>query len=317
MLDLKQRENSFAEVELGFEEKAAIEEAKRCLNCAGCCECLSCEVACERKAINHQMVDWYEEYDVGAIVVATGFELYPRENISEFGEDPDILDGIQFERILCPGGPTAGVVLRPSDGKIPKEVVFISCVGSRDPEHGVPYCSRVCCMYLAKMAMLYKHAVPDGQAYIFYMDVRSTGKGYEEFVQRAVEEDRVLYLRGRVSRVFRDGDKLKVWGVDTLSEKRMEIACDLVVLGMAMVPTPAVKELAQKLGIATDEHGFIAEAHPKLRPQETLVPGVYVAGTAQGPKDIPDSVAQASAAASKVLALFSSSELVLEKGVLI
>ena len=276
-------------------------------------KCQLCQLVCPTKAIDFQQQDAFVDINVGAIVVATGFELYPMEKISEFEEDPDILDGIQFERILCPGGKTAGAVIRPSDGKTPKEVVFISCVGSRDPEHGVPYCSRVCCMYLAKMAMLYKHAVPDGQAYVFYMDVRSTGKGYEEFVQRAVEEDRVLYLRGRVSKVFREGDKLKVWGVDTLSGKRMEIACDLVVLGMAMVPSPAGKELAQKLGIATDEQGFITEAHPKLRPQETLVPGIYVAGTAQGPKDIPDSVAQASAAASKVLTLFSSGELILEK----
>jgi heterodisulfide reductase subunit A len=276
-------------------------------------KCQLCQLVCPTKAIDFQQQDTFVDINVGAIVVATGFELYPREKISEFEEDPDILDGIQFERILSPGGKTAGAVIRPSDGKTPKEVVFISCVGSRDPEHGVPYCSRVCCMYLAKMAMLYKHAVPYGQAYVFYMDVRSTGKGYEEFVQRAVEEDRVLYLRGRVSRVFREGDKLKVWGVDTLSGKRMEIACDLVVLGMAMVPSPAGKELAQKLGIATNEHGFITELHPKLRPQETLVPGIYVAGTAQGPKDIPDSVAQASAAASKVLTLFSSSELILEK----
>jgi heterodisulfide reductase subunit A len=276
-------------------------------------KCQLCQLVCPTKAIDFQQQDTFVDINVGAIVVATGFELYPRENISELDEDPDILDGIQFERILSPGGKTAGAVIRPSDGKTPKEVVFISCVGSRDPEHGVPYCSRVCCMYLAKMAMLYKHAVPDGQAYVFYMDVRSTGKGYEEFVQRAVEEDRVLYLRGRVSRVFREVDKLKVWGVDTLSGKRVEIACDLVVLGMAMVPSPAGIELAQKLGIATDEQGFITEAHPKLRPQETLVPGIYVAGTAQGPKDIPDSVAQASAAASKVLTLFSSSEPVLEK----
>ncbi|MFC1916461.1 FAD-dependent oxidoreductase, partial [Chloroflexota bacterium] len=176
-----------------------------------------------------------------------------------------------------------------------------------------PYCSRVCCMYLAKQAMLYKHAVPDGQAYIFYMDIRTTGKGYEEFVQRAVEEDGVLYLRGRVSKIFREGDKLKVWGADTLSGKRIEIACDLVVLGLALVPNPAGKELAQKLGIATNEYGFITEIHPKLRPLETSVPGIYVAGIAQGPKDIPDSVAQASGAASKVLSLFSSSKLTLEK----
>jgi len=313
MLDLGQREGSFAEVELGLDEETAVAEARRCLNCAGCCECRSCEVACERKAINHEMVDSYEELDVGAIVIATGFELTPKKAITEFEPDPDILDGIQFERILCPGGPTAGVVLRPSDAKTPKEVVFISCVGSRDPEHGVPYCSRVCCMYLAKQAMLYKHAVPDGQAYIFYMDTRSTGKGYEEFVQRAVEEDGVLYLRGRVSKVFRDGDKLKVWGADTLTGKRIELSCDLVVLGMAMIPDPESKELMRVLGINTDSHGFINEAHYKLRPLETNIPGIYVAGTAQGPKDIPDSVAQASGAASKVLTLFSHKELALEK----
>ena len=313
MLDLGQREGSFAEVELGLDEETAVAEARRCLNCAGCCECRSCEVACERKAINHEMVDSYEELDVGAIVIATGFELTPKKAITEFEPDPDVLDGIQFERILCPGGPTAGVVLRPSDAKTPKEVVFISCVGSRDPEHGVPYCSRVCCMYLAKQAMLYKHAVPDGQAYIFYMDTRSTGKGYEEFVQRAVEEDGVLYLRGRVSRVFRDGDKLKVWGADTLAGKRIELSCDLVVLGMAMIPDPESKELMRILGINTDSHGFINEAHYKLRPLETNIPGIYVAGTAQGPKDIPDSVAQASGAASKVLTLFSHKELALEK----
>jgi heterodisulfide reductase subunit A len=158
------------------------------------------------------------ELDVGAIVLATGFDLYGRENIPEFENDPDVMNGFQFERYLCPGGPTAGKVFKPSDGKTPKEVVFVSCIGSRDSEHGVPYCSRVCCMYLAKQAMLYKHAVPDGQAYIFYMDVRSTGKGYEEFIQRAVEEEGVKYLRGRVSRVFRDRERLRVWGADTLSE---------------------------------------------------------------------------------------------------
>jgi heterodisulfide reductase subunit A len=313
MLDLKGRTNSFAEVELGLDEDVALEEAGRCLNCAGCCECLACEAACERKAINHQMVDRYEEIDAGAIVVATGFELMPTKAIAEFEPDPDILDGIQFERLLSPGGPLAGVVLRPSDAKTPKEVAFISCVGSRDPEHGVPYCSRVCCMYLAKQAMLYKHAVPEGQAYIFYMDTRSTGKGYEEFIQRAVEEDGVLYLRGRVSRIFRDGPKLKVWGADTLTGKRIELSCDLVVLGMAMIPNPASREILRILGLATDTHGFVTEAHPKLRPLETAVPGIYIAGTVQGPRDIPDSVAQGSGAASKVLALFSRKEPALEK----
>ena len=309
ILDLKQRSGSFAEVELGFDEKTAIDEARRCLNCAVCSECLECLKACSAGAINHEMQDEFVEIRVGSIVVATGFELSPKESIPEYESAPDILNGIQFERYLCPGGPTAGIVVRPSDGKTPKEVVFISCVGSRDPEHGVPYCSRVCCMYLAKMAMLYKHAVPDGQAYIFYTDIRSTGKGYQEFVQRAVEEDGVIYLRGRVSKVFREGEKLKVWGADTLSGKTIEICCDMVVLGMAMVPNPAGRQLAEKLGILSDEYGFITETHPKFHPLETSVPGIYVAGTAQGPKDIPDSVAQASGAASKVLVLFSSDEL--------
>ena len=276
-------------------------------------KCRLCQLVCSPKAINFQQQDTFLEIKVGAIIIATGFELYPKVDIQEYEPDIDILHGIEFERFLCPSGPTAGEVVRPSDRKTPKEVVFISCVGSRDPEHGVAYCSRVCCMYLAKMAMLYKHAVPDGQAYIFYTDTRATGKGYEEFVQRAVEEDGVLYLRGRVAKVFRENEKLKVWGADTLSGKRIEISCDLVVLGMAMMPNPASKKLCQLLGVSTDEYGFLTEVHPKLRPLETSVPGIYVAGTAQGPKDIPDSVAQASGAASKVLTLFSLGERVPEK----
>lgn len=276
-------------------------------------KCRLCQLVCSPKAINFQQQDTFLEIKVGAIIIATGFELYPKVDIQEYEPDIDILHGIEFERFLCPSGPTAGEVVRPSDRKTPKEVVFISCVGSRDPEHGVAYCSRVCCMYLAKMAMLYKHAVPDGQAYIFYTDTRATGKGYEEFVQRAVEEDGVLYLRGRVAKVFRENEKLKVWGADTLSGKRIEISCDLVVLGMAMMPNPASKKLCQLLGVSADEYGFVTEVHPKLRPLETSVPGIYVAGTAQGPKDIPDSVAQASGAASKVLTLFSLGERVPEK----
>jgi heterodisulfide reductase subunit A len=280
--------------------------------------------------IDFSKKDTFVEVKVGAIVVATGFDLMAKGAIGEFAEDPDIIDGLEFERILCPSGPTAGTVMRPSDGIEPREVVFISCVGSRSVRQsavgsrqsggrgtidyrlstndGVPYCSRVCCMYLAKQALLYKHAVHDGQAYIFYMDQRTTGKGYEEFVRRAVEEYDVMYLRGRVSKVFRDGDRLRVQGADTLSGKRVDISCDLVVLGMAMMPSAEFKGLARKLGIATDEYGFITEVHSKFRPMETSVPGIYVAGTAQGPRDIPDSVAMGSGVASKVLDLFSRDE---------
>ncbi len=278
-------------------------------------KCGVCVDTCPNEAIDFDQQESFLEIEVGAIVVASGFDLMPKSAITEYDLDPDILEGIEFERLLCPAGPTAGKVIRPSDGREPKTVAFISCCGSRDPEHGVPYCSRVCCMYLVKMALLYMHAVHDGQTFIFYIDIRTTGKGYEEFVQRAVEEDNVLYLRGKVSKIFRDGDKIKVWGSDTLSGKRIEMAVDLVVLGMAMLPSEGAKELADKLGIATDEHGFMVELHPKLHPLETSVPGIYLAGCCQGPKDIQDSVAQGGGAASKVLALFAQDEAILEEAV--
>ena len=278
-------------------------------------KCGVCVDTCPNEAIDFDQQESFLEIEVGAIVVASGFDLMPKSAITEYDLDPDILEGIEFERLLCPAGPTAGKVIRPSDGREPKTVAFISCCGSRDPEHGVPYCSRVCCMYLVKMALLYMHAVHDGQTFIFYIDIRTTGKGYEEFVQRAVEEDNVLYLRGKVSKIFRDGDKIKVWGSDTLSGKRIEMAVDLVVLGMAMLPSEGAKELADKLGIATDEHGFMVELHPKLHPLETSVPGIYLAGCCQGPKDIQDSVAQGGGAASKVLSLFAQDEAILEEAV--
>jgi heterodisulfide reductase subunit A len=156
-------------------------------------------------------------------------------------------------------------------------------------------------MYTAKHAKLYKHSVPEGQAYVFYIDIRSDGKGYEEFVQQTIEEDGVIYLRGKVSRVFHDekNDKMIVWGVDTLTGKKIEIAADMVVLAMAVVPSEDIKELTKKLKISTDEFGFITEAHPKLRPIDTATRGIFLAGCSQAPKDIPEAVAQASGAAAK------------------
>jgi heterodisulfide reductase subunit A len=218
-------------------------------------QCRICERLCPAEAIDWEQQDEIITEQVGAIVVATGFDLMPISRLPEYAEDPDVIDGIQFERILCPGGPTAGVVHRPSDKKTPKEVVFVSCAGSRDPEHGVPHCSRVCCMYLAKQAMLFKHAVPDSQSHVFYIDTRTTGKGYEEFLQRTMAEG-AIYLRGKVSRIYRDGDKIKVMGVDTLSGKQVEVLADLVVLGMAMLPSIGSQELAARLGINTNEQGF-------------------------------------------------------------
>jgi heterodisulfide reductase subunit A len=269
-------------------------------------KCRICEKVCPAGAIDYEQKDILIEERVGAIIVATGFDLYPKEELGEYGygDVPDVIDGLAFERLNSASGPTAGEILRPSDGRIPQEVVFIQCVASRDPERYMPYCSRACCMYTAKHARLYKHKVHDGRAYVFYMDIRSMGKGYEEFIQQGMEEG-ILYLRGRVSRLFRDNDHVVVWGVDTLTGKKVEMAADMVVLATAMIPSRGAKELAEKLHIGTDEYGFLTEAQWKLYPVDSGVEGIYLAGCAQGPKDIADTVAQGNAAASKVQALFA------------
>ena len=276
--------------------------------------CGKCKDVCEKKAIDYDMKEEVFEEEVGAIVVATGYDLYAMQALEEYGGEKyeDVITSLEFERILSASGPTGGVVRRPSDGKIPKSVVFIQCCGSRDTEKHNPYCSKICCMYTAKHAMLYKHRVHDGQAMVFYIDVRTGGKAFDEFYQRAVEEEKVLYIRGKVSKIFKEGDKLIVWGVDTLTGKKVEVEADLVVLAMAMVKAEGVEDLLKKLNIAADLHGFLSEAHPKLRPVESLNAGFYLAGCAHGPKDIPEAVAQASAAASKVGGLFAQKELLHE-----
>ncbi len=269
--------------------------------------CRVCEKVCPVGAIDFEQEEHTVEERVGAIIVATGYDLYPTDGLGQYGYGriPDVIDGLAFERLLSASGPTAGQIKRPSDGEVPKEVVFVQCAGSRDPELGVPYCSKFCCMYTAKHAMLYKHRVHDGQAYVFYIDIRAGGKGYEEFVRRAMEEDRVLYLRGKVSRIFQDDGKVMVWGTDTLSGLPLEVAADLVVLATATVPHAEARELGQMLGIETDEHGFFVEADGNMHPLETVRPGIFLAGAATGPKDIPEVVAQGSGAAAKVVSLFA------------
>ena len=268
--------------------------------------CERCSQVCGPNAIEYDQQPEILERDVGAIVLASGYELMGAEQAQEYGYGryPDVIDGLEFERLLSASGPTEGLPRRPSDGEVPKSVVFIQCVGSRDPKGGVPYCSRICCMYTAKHALLLRHKVHDSRAVVFYMDIRAAGKGYEEFVQHAMEEEHVLYVRGRVSRVTQHGGKLRVYGTDTLSDQQVEVEADLVVLATAVVPAPN-SELARKLRVPTDTYGFFQEVHPKLRPVETLTAGLFLAGSAQAPKDIPDTVAQASAAASKALELLS------------
>ncbi|RLC90792.1 MAG: hypothetical protein DRI77_14560 [Chloroflexi bacterium] len=253
-------------------------------------------------------------WEVGAVVLATGFDLYPKANLPEYGGGryPDVVDSLQFEAML-----KEGEIRRPSDGRVPREIVWVQCAGSRAPNLHRPYCSKICCMYVAKQTIAYRRAVPEGQAYVFYIDIRSQGRGYDEFVQRAMEEFGVAYLRGKASRIIQRGRQLQVWGVDTLSGQSVRVEADMVVLAMAAVPSSGSEALARLMRVATDENGFLAEAHPKLRPVESLTAGIYLAGAAQFPKDIPETVAQGSGAAAKVLQLFAQREMVSEPTVAI
>ncbi len=274
--------------------------------------CGKCAQACGVQAIDYDQSPQVVEVEVGAIVVATGYRLYQDEAVMayDYMSHPNVMDGLEFERLLSASGPTGGEIIRPSDRTVPKEVVFIQCAGSRNPEHGVPYCSKICCMYTAKHAILYKHRVPDGQVYVFYIDIRAGGKGYEEFVTRAMEEEDTVYIRGRVSKVFPTDGKVMVWGVDTLTGRKVEIAADLVVLAAAIVPSSTSRALADMLGIEVDEFGFYVSADSEIMPVESGVPGVFLAGVGLGPQDIPETVAQASGAAAKVLGLFDAAKMV-------
>ncbi|MFA6108133.1 MAG: CoB--CoM heterodisulfide reductase iron-sulfur subunit A family protein [Candidatus Latescibacterota bacterium] len=290
-------------------------DRERCIRLTRGKGCGLCEKACPRGAIDFAAVDELVTVRVGAMVVATGFKLWDHAAYGELGAGKiaDVIDGFQFERLASASGPTAGRILRPSDGQEPQTVVFLQCCGSRDEKAGQPYCSKICCMYTAKHAMLYRHKVHHGRAIVFYMDVRAAGKGYEEFVRRAIEADGAEYVRGRVSRLYRRPDgKIVVRGVDTLAGRPMTVEADLVVCADAVVPRDSARQLAQLIGLGYDAHGFYSEAHPKLRPVETAVAGVFLAGACQSPKDIPETVAQASASASKVLALFSKPQLARE-----
>ncbi len=277
--------------------------------------CKICEKTCQVGSIEWDKEDEIITEEVGAVVLATGFDVKGTDFFPEYGygKYKDVLTGLQFERLASASGPTFGEIRRPSDGTIPKKIVFIACAGSRDPAKGIPYCSKICCMYTAKHAMLYQHKVHGGESTVFYMDIRAGGKNYEEFVRRAIEEDTVNYVRGRVARVYEKDGKLIVKGVDTLlGGQQVEIEADMVVLATAGVANCGSEQLAQKLHVSYDPYHFFAEAHPKLKPVETNTAGIFLAGACQAPKDIPETVGMASGAAVKVAALFSNDELVRE-----
>jgi heterodisulfide reductase subunit A len=272
-----------------------------------CGKTFLCKEACPADAIDFEQQEEFVDLEIDTIIVATGFDLIDPRLKPEFGYGvyPEVMTGVEFERLSSASGPTMGKII--VNGKEPKDVVFIKCVGSRDPHTGVPYCSRVCCMYTAKHAHLVRDKFPDARITVFYMDVRAFGKGYEEFYDR-VKHERVMYRRGEPSEIYRDsrrGDRLVVLAEDTILGKPIEVEADLVVLATAIVPRTDAAEVAALFaplgGLECSPDGFFQEAHPKLRPVDTDLDGVFLAGCCQGPKDIPDTVAQAKAAASSAL----------------
>jgi len=277
-------------------------------------KCRACEKFCPADAVDYAQEDETVEVQVGAIVVATGFHFFDARKYTEYGYGSykDVISWLQFERLTNASGPTGGKLRRPSDGKEPKSIVFIHCVGSRDPSKGFPYCSRICCMATAKHAVITRSKIPDARIYSFYIDIRAAGKGYEEFVRRAIEKEDVQFIKGRPSRIVQRDDKLLVRSEDAFLGRQIEVEADMVILTNGAAAQNDAAELAQMLGIGYDQYGFFSELHPKLRPVETNRAGIFLAGMCQGPKDIPESVAQASASAAKVLGILSRDQIARE-----
>ena len=277
-------------------------------------KCGVCAKVCTAGAIDYKQQDEVFTEKYGAIVAATGYNPISMDKFDEYAysQSRDVITSLEFERLTNAAGPTAGKLLRPSDGKHPHTIVFVQCVGSRcshDAEKGKEYCSKICCMYTAKHAMLVRDKYPDTEVYVFYIDVRTPGKAFDEFYRRAVEEYGVHYVKGMVGKITPDGDKLKVLASDLLADKQLKIDADLVVLAAAIEPDKSARPLATMLTASMDTNDFFTEAHPKLRPVESPTAGVFLSGTCQGPKDIPETVSQASAAAAKVIGLLCKDKL--------
>ena len=277
-------------------------------------KCGLCARVCNAGAIDYTQKDEFIEEKYGAIVVATGFNPISMDKFDEFAysQSKDVITSLEFERLTNAAGPTAGKLLRPSDNKHPEKIVFVQCVGSRCDscaEKGKEYCSKICCMYTAKHAMLTRDKYPDTDVTVFYIDVRTPGKNFDEFYRRAVEDYGVHYVKGMVGKITPEGDKLKVQASDLLSNEQLHIDADLVVLAAAIEPDESARPLATMLTASMDTNDFFTEAHPKLRPVESPTAGVFLSGTCQGPKDIPETVSQAGAAAAKVIGLLAKDKL--------
>lgn len=276
-------------------------------------KCGVCSKVCQAGAIDYEQQDEIITQKYGAIVVATGFDVIRLDKYDEYAysQSPDVITSLELERIMNAAGPTGGHLERMSDHRPPKNMVFIQCVGSRCADsRGKSYCSKICCMYTAKHAMLIRDKYPDVNVTVFYIDVRTPGKNFDEFYRRAVEEYHVNYIKGQVGKVAPQPDgTLLVQGVDLLDNRQILIEADMVVLAAAIEPNPDVRRIATMLTASIDTNNFLTEAHPKLRPVESPTAGIFLSGVCQGPKDIPETVSQAGAAAVKAIGLLAKDKL--------
>lgn len=276
-------------------------------------KCGVCQKVCKAGAIDYEQQDEIITVEYGAIVVATGFDMISLERYDEYAysKSKDVITSLELERIMNAAGPTGGHLERLSDKKQPKKIVFVQCVGSRcADDRGKSYCSKICCMYTAKQAMLIRDKYPDTEVYVFYIDIRTPGKNFDEFYRRAVEDYNVHYIKGQVGKVLPTGDgKLIVVGSDIIDQRHVIVDADMVVLAAAIEPNKDVRKLATMLTASIDNNNFLTEAHAKLRPVESPTAGIFLSGVCQGPRDIPETVAMAGSAAAKVIGLLSKDKL--------
>jgi heterodisulfide reductase subunit A-like polyferredoxin len=313
-LPVEHRIKDFAEIEAVFSEEEALAESERCLNCALCSECGECVKVCEKKAIDHNMVEREISLEVGSVILAPGFQELQAEVKGEFGfgRYSNVITSVQFERMLSAAGPSEGHIVRRSDGREVKRIAFIQCVGSRDSICGNEYCSSICCMATTKQAMVAGEHVHGLEATIFCMDIRAFGKGFDQYYERARGQDNIEYIKSMPSRIVempRTKDLRLRFVNDKFGIEDKEF--DLVVLSVGMDPKPTVSKTISRLGIELNEFGFCAT--DRLLPLETSRPGVFVAGAFQEPKDIPETVIQASAAASMSMEMLAQARNTLTK----
>jgi heterodisulfide reductase subunit A-like polyferredoxin len=314
VIDISRAKKSYDEVALGFTDEQATQEAGRCLSCAGCSECLECVKACEPQAIVHDMVDEYIDLDIGSIIIATGVDYLDPKEASEYGYKRfrNIYTAFELERIMSEDGPTRGELELNKELKGPLKFAFIQCVGSRNMRHDINYCSRICCMNTIKDSLVLKEHYPDAEIVVFYIDIRAFGKGFEEFYNRSLEKG-VRYMKGKPSKVFEDENGDLVIHYEDEHGRSSVMTFDAVCLSSALIPSQGCPGLADVLGVKIDEDGFFENAEPATKPLESTREGILVCGCTTGPKDITDSIAEASGAAVKAACFLKGHELEIVK----